>query len=374
METDGEATRALATDKPQIHGLDLEDPTRHYGPPKSSYATRFITTHKNACRCAAFSADGKFVATGSTDTSIKLLDVNKMLQFGHKADGSSNAPQGVSIDDVHARPVVKTFYDHTQTVNDVAFHPTLSILASASRDNTIKLYDYMSTVKRAHNVLQDTHNVRCIAFHPCGDYLLAGADHAVLRLFDIASGQCYINPRSQGNHLGPINQVAYSHDGKMFASASKDGSVKLWDGVSSNCVHTITNAHGGTEVSSVQFSRNFKYFLTGGKDSIARVWSVAMPNRPVLQIYFGNPQAPQQRLRLQTRWSFNEDHILCAEENGSATLVYDTRTQEVLQRLTGHNQVVRYIAVSPVEPHIMTCSDDHRARFWVDENLAGRTV
>jgi cleavage stimulation factor subunit 1 len=153
----------------------------------------------------------------------------------------------------------------------------------------------------------------------------------------------------------------------MFASVSKDGSVKLWDGVSSNCVHTISNAHGGMEVCSVQFSRNRKYFLTGGKDCIARVWSVAMPNRPILQIFSGNPANPQQRLRLQTRWSYNEDHILCSDEHGNATLVYDTRTQELQQRLTGHNQVVRYIAVSPVEPHIMTCSDDHRARFWADE-------
>jgi hypothetical protein len=63
------------------------------------FNTSFITTHKGPCRVATFSPDGKWAATGSEDTSVKLLDVAKMNQ---KADSSEE------------RPVTRTLYDHTQ--------------------------------------------------------------------------------------------------------------------------------------------------------------------------------------------------------------------------------------------------------------------
>lgn len=44
----------------------------------------------------------------------------------------------------------------------------------------------------------------------------------------------------------------------MYASCSKDGEIKLWDSVSNRCFNTFPNAHEGSEVCSVQFSRNSK--------------------------------------------------------------------------------------------------------------------
>lgn len=138
---------------------------------RCNFQTKFITTHKNVCRCASFSPDGKYVATGSADTSIKVLDVQRMLQFsGHGKD--LNADESAAAGASGIRPVTKTFYDHTQSINDLAFHPFLPILASASRDNSIKLFDYGGSQKKAHQVLQDTHNVRSIVFHPSGECTL----------------------------------------------------------------------------------------------------------------------------------------------------------------------------------------------------------
>lgn len=50
----------------------------------------------------------------------------------------------------------------------------------------------------------------------------------------------------------------YSPDAKIYASAGRDGSIKIWDGVSNRCVNTFLKAHDGAEVCSVRFSRNGK--------------------------------------------------------------------------------------------------------------------
>ena len=55
-------------------------------------------------------------------------------------------------------------------------------------------------------------------------------------------------------------------------SASVDGAIKVWDGVSSHCVSTYIRAHDGHEVCSVKFSRNGKYILSSGKDSLIKLW------------------------------------------------------------------------------------------------------
>lgn len=48
-------------------------------PDASKYETIYVTAHKGACRAAAFSTDGSLFATGSEDSSIKILDVEKIM-------------------------------------------------------------------------------------------------------------------------------------------------------------------------------------------------------------------------------------------------------------------------------------------------------
>lgn len=60
----------------------------------------------------------------------------------------------------------------------------------------------------------------------------------------------------------------------MFVSGSKDGSVKIWDGLNVACAQTISKAHNGQEITSTVFSKNSKYLLTSGRDYTARLWDV----------------------------------------------------------------------------------------------------
>lgn len=109
------------------------------------------------------------MATGSADTSIRIMDVDRML---------SKPPPGQQ----EMNPVIRTLFDHSEAILSLSFHPSVSILASGASDNTIKLFDYSKpSVKRSYRVLQEVAGIRSIAFHPSGDYMLAGTEQSTCK-------------------------------------------------------------------------------------------------------------------------------------------------------------------------------------------------
>jgi cleavage stimulation factor subunit 1 len=52
--------------------------------------------------------------------------------------------------------------------------------------------------------------------------------------------------------------MKWSPNANMYVTSSKDGDIKLWDGVGNVVINTFTKAHDGNEVCSVAFSRNGK--------------------------------------------------------------------------------------------------------------------
>jgi len=57
-------------------------------------------------------------------------------------------------------------------------------------------------------------------------------------------------------------------------TASKDGSLRIWDGVSAECVRPIIGAHGSAEATSAVFTKDERYLLSCGKDSSVKLWEV----------------------------------------------------------------------------------------------------
>ena len=80
----------------------------------------------------------------------------------------------------------------------------------------------------------------------------------VIRMYDITTSQCFVASNPAHQHSDSVTSIKWSPDGKLYASASIDGMIKIWDGVSSSCISTFPRAHDGAPVCSVQFARNGK--------------------------------------------------------------------------------------------------------------------
>ncbi|KAL4154366.1 hypothetical protein QTP88_000244 [Uroleucon formosanum] len=238
-------------------GIDLEFETNVIcaAPEPSLYETVYVTSHKGACRAGEFSPGGQLIATGST----KAHDI-----------GSTDSQEG------QGHPVIRTLYDHLDEVTCLEFHPNKPILTSGSRNCHVKLFDYSKTyVKKALKIIDDVEPTTCISFHPLGDFLVMGTNSPIIRLYDINTVQGFVCSVPSYQHTGPITSIKFEPGARYFVSSSRDGSIKLWNGVSNKCFNTFEKAHDGSQVCSVTFSRNRKYILSSGKDSLVKLWELS---------------------------------------------------------------------------------------------------
>jgi len=343
-------------------GLDLEYETEMASgaPEPATYETAYVTSHKGNCRSGAFSQDGQLCATGSVDASIKILDVDRML--------AKSNPEGRSHMDQTGHPVIRTLYDHLEEVTCLEFHPKEAILASGSNDFTIKLFDYSkASAKKAFKTITDAAPLSCMSFHPSGDYLVAGTSAPIVRMYDMNTAQCFVSAIPSHQHSSAVTSVKWSNDGKHFVSASTDGSIKIWDGVSNRCIATFLQAHDGAEVCSVVFSRNGKYVLSSGKDSLVKLWELSTSR--CLIAYTGAGTTGKQENQAQAVFNHSEDYVMFPDEATTSLCCWDSRNASRKQLLSlGHNGPVRWMVHSPSQAAFLSCSDDYRARFWFRRN------
>lgn len=132
------------------------------------------------------------------------------------------------------------------------------------------------------------HSIPAVLSFNKGDYILSGTDHHAVRIYDIHTLKCYIPPKEADHHQAGITRVRYAPLANVFASSSIDGTIKIYDGVSSRCLNTIDKAHNGSAVTGIEFSKSGKYLLSTGNDNMGVLWDLT--SGQVIVKYSGGTQ------------------------------------------------------------------------------------
>ena len=125
---------------------------------------------------------------------------------------------------------VATIREPTHYVESVAFHPTLPLLASGSRDATVKIWD-CSIPQNTHlvaDLTEHTGTINSLAFHPTFPLLASGSADITLKLWDCTNRQNPTLVEDLNEHNRAVRSVAFHLTLPLLASGSMDGTVKLW--------------------------------------------------------------------------------------------------------------------------------------------------
>lgn len=111
--------------------------------------------------------------------------------------------------------------------NTVAISPNGKVVASASADRMIRLWDAQSGILLGEPLAGHTHHVTDVTFSPDGKLLASASDDHTIRLWDVQNETPLGGPLE--GHTESVSSVAFSPDGKILASGSHDSTIRLWD-------------------------------------------------------------------------------------------------------------------------------------------------
>ena len=297
-----------------------------------------ISGHDKAVNAVAFAPDGKLLASGSVDMSIKLWEVST---------------GGVRL---AYQPLVN---NQSSEVTSVAFSPTGALMARGHHANPIRVDRFADgTLEPRLELIGHEGWVPVVTFSPEGDRLASASLDLTARIWDTETGQSLLTLKGHDDTASRIGVgvwgVAFSPDGKTIATGASDAAVILWDAETGEARTTLRAHHG--LVFSVAFSPDGRLLASSSEDSTVILWDVEKGKL-------------RSRLKGHEGWvvcvAFSPDGSTLASASYDTTVrLWDVGTKKTRHVFGGHEGAAHYVAFSPDGRLLASAGNDGNVRLW----------
>jgi WD40 repeat protein/tetratricopeptide (TPR) repeat protein len=285
---------------------------------------------------------------------------------------------------------------HSDWVSSVSWSPDGQLLASASKDSTIKLWNADGTLWK--NLPGHTAGVYSVSFSPDGKLMASASEDKTVKLW--SRDGVLLN--TMMGHTAAVSSISFSPDSRMLASASWDKTVKLW---TANGVLVNTLQGHSDKVLGVSFSPDGQLIASAGKDKTITLWrrdgtflkSWKAHDDAVMSVSF-SPDSQmlasssadktvklwrRDGVRIRTltghaNWvpnvTFSRDGQFIASGSVDNTVKLWHRDGKLLETLKGHGNLVQGVSFSPDGETIASASADNTIKLWYRESRLLRAV
>lgn len=268
-------------------------------------------------RSAAFSLDGRSLATVAASGAIRVWDVNTGTIVATLKDGvgdvdnadvrlieysstgsivSGNGDGTIDFWDVEKREKTVSIRAHSKQIVGIAFSADGSMMATGARDeNIVKVWDVTAKEVR-HILFGHTDSVAAVAFSFDGQLLASVSDDGTAKLWSTVHGEqlaSYSTPFA-------LKTLAFSPDGTRLAAAGHFQTIHIWDLTEHRLLHEF-QAHWG-RIRSLFFSDNGTMLISRGEDNAVRQWRISDLPGPFPRSRQG--PNPRTTFVVHDRWSF----------------------------------------------------------------------